>query len=91
MGLLVVFIATLVVGQSIAIFVGLLVERHYSRNPLHIQPVVQGDPELDDPRNDQEEGEQDERELDHRLSALVPASVAHAATPPRRRGGRTLG
>ena len=30
MGLLVVFIATLVVGQAIAIFVGLLVERHYS-------------------------------------------------------------
>ena len=30
MGLLVVFIATLVVGQSIAIFVGLLVERYYS-------------------------------------------------------------
>jgi len=30
MGLLIVFLASLVVGQAIAIFCGLLVERHYS-------------------------------------------------------------
>src|SRR5687767_547232 len=51
------------------------------RDPLHVEPVVQCDPELDDSRDDEQQREEDEGELGCRLTALaVGALVAAGVT-----------
>ena len=51
------------------------------RQSVHVEPVVEPDPELDDPHDEDEEREEDERELDHRLTALGVLAMAPRRSP----------
>jgi hypothetical protein len=45
---------------------------------VHVEPVVEPDPKLDDTYNEDEQRDEDEGELDHRLTALAILAKACA-------------
>ena len=50
--------------------------RTFVRDSVHVVPVRDADPELDDPADEDDQRKQDQKELDHRLTALAVRTTA---------------